>query len=419
MAHNALLQLSSNEGIGRLILLEGLKYAVLVKPTVHGKPVLTAQAIYFLDQMESVAHVRHEHELSVSELEYILDNYLFEFAKQHPETRMTFRITEGKFWQEDGSSMYNSADQLLTRTLVLDQLNDPSVLQIDPFDAADTIDLNHWDIGSNYANAVLAEYIENISVLLKKKVVVKVLPSEGRDGYFGKLKVVEPRALYIDAFQAAALEDIDPHSVRAKCNNNVPASFRLLDSRTYGCETELDVERIIATKYYAPILLSHFFSGVKEMNPLKAYLAYYNVLEYYFEEAPALLSRHARTELEQLKCVIELLTTESDVSAKLTSTPSDIRSAITSPLVPSVGPAIPGVDAAQPSLQSEFARWLYDIRCAVVHSKKTRRGAPVSSFEPYAAASESVSSGIHIIRWLAILCIEKDHDLTKPVSPVS
>ena len=398
MAHNALLQLSGSEGIGRLILFEGLTYAVLVKPTVYGNPVLAAQAIYFLEQMESVAHVRHEQNLSPSELEYILDNYLFEFAKQHPETRMTFRITEGKFWEDDWSSMYNSADQMLTLTLALDQLNDASVLQIDALDSADNIDLNHWDIGVNYAKPILAEYVENISTLLHKKVVVKVLPSEGRDGYFGKLRVVEPQAPYIDFFQAAALEDVDPLSLGANCNDDVPASFRLLDSATYGCETELDIEKIIATKYYAPILLSHFFSGVKEMNPLKAYLAYYNVLEYYFEEAPALLSKNARTELEQLKCVMELLTTEADVAAKLTSIDPDIRFAIASPLLPSVGPAILGVDLAQPSLRGEFATWLYEIRCAVVHSKKTRRGSPASGFEPYTAAAKSVSVGIEIVR---------------------
>jgi hypothetical protein len=278
MAHNALLQLSGIEGIGRLILFQGLKYAVLVKPTVYGNPVLTGQGMYFLEQMESVAHVRDEQELSSSELEYILDNYLFEFAKRHAETRMTFRITEGRFWEDDGSSMYNSADQLLTLTLALDQPNDPSVLQIDALDPSDSIDLSHWDIGVNYAKAVLAEYVENVSALLEKKVVVKVLPSDERDGYFGKLRVVDPQAPYIDAFQAAALEDIDLRSLRANCGNGVPASLTLLGSKTYGCETELPVETIAATKYYAPILLSHFFSGVKEMNPLKAYLAYYNVL---------------------------------------------------------------------------------------------------------------------------------------------
>ena len=189
------------------------------------------------------------------------------------------------------------------------------------------------------------------------------------------------------------------------------------DNATYGCEAELDVEKITATKTYAPILLSHFFSGVKETNPLKAYLAYYNILEYYFEEAPALLSKNARTEREQLKCVMELLTTEADVAAKLTSIDPDIRFAIASPLLPSVGPAILGVDLAQPSLRGEFARWLYEIRCAVVHSKKTRRGSPASGFEPYTAAAKSVSVGIEIVRWLAILCIEKDHDLANPSHP--
>ena len=418
MAYNALLQLSGSKGIGRFVLFKGLKYTVLVKPTVYGNPVLSVQGIYFLEQMECAAHVRDEDELSQSEVEYILDNYLFEFAKQHPETRMTFRADEGMFWQEgDLSSLYHSADQMLTETLALDQLNDKSVLQIDALDPADNIDLNDWDIGANYAKAVLAEYVENISTLLQKKVLVKVIPSEERDGYFGKLRVVRPQARYIDVFQATALENVDPSSLGATHNDDVPTSFRLSASATYGCETELAVEKITATKTYTPILLSHFFSGVKEPNPLKAYLAYYNILEYYFEEAPALLSKNARTELEQLKCVMELLTTEAGVAAKLTSIDPEIRFAIASPLLPSVGPAILGVDLAQRSLRGEFARWLYEIRCAVVHSKKTRRGAPASSFEPYTAAAKSVSVGIEIVRWLAILCIEKDHDLANPSHP--
>jgi hypothetical protein len=228
-------------------------------------------------------------------------------------------------------------------------------LQIDALDPTDNIDLSNWDIGANYAKAVLAKYVESISTLLQKKVFVCVTPSEDRDGYIGKLRVVKPQAPYIDVFQAIALEDTDPSSLGATHNHDVPSRFRLSDSTVYGCETELDVEKITATKTHTPILLSHFFSGVKETNPLKAYLAYYNILEYYFEEAPTLLSKSARTELEQLKCVMELLTTEADVTAKLTSVDRAIRFAITSPLLPSVGPAILGVDLAQPSLRGEFA----------------------------------------------------------------
>ena len=95
MAHHALLQLSGSKGIGRFVLFKGLKYTVLVKPTVYGNPVLSVQGIYFLEQMECAAHVRDEDDLSQSELEYILDNYLFEFAKRHPETRMTVRCSRG------------------------------------------------------------------------------------------------------------------------------------------------------------------------------------------------------------------------------------------------------------------------------------------------------------------------------------
>lgn len=417
MAHHALLQLSGSRGIGRFVLFKGLKYTVLVKPTLYGNPVLSVQGIYFLKQMECAAHVCDEDDLSQSDLEYILDNYLYEFAKQHPETRVTSRIAEGMFWQDDLSSMYHSADQMLSETLALDQRNDRSVLQIDALDPADNIDLSDWDIGVNCAKAVLAEYVANISTLLQKKVLVKVMPSEERDGYFGKLRVVRTQAPYMDVFQATALENVDPSSLGTTRNDDLPTSFRLSDSATYGCETKLEVEKITATKTYAPILLSHFFSGVKETNPLKAYLAYYNILEYYFEEAPALLSINARTELEQLKCVIALLTTEADVAAKLTSIDPDMRFAIASPLLPSVGPAILGVDLAQRSLRGEFGRWLYEIRCAVVHSKKTRRGSPASCFEPYTAAAKSVSVGIEIVRWLAILCIEKDHDLANPSHP--
>jgi hypothetical protein len=318
MAHHALVQLSGSKGLARFVLFKGLKYTVLVKPTLYGNPVLSVQGIYFLSQMECAAHVSHKDDLSQSEVEYILDNYLFEFAKQHPETRVTSRVAEELFWEDELSSMYNWADQMLTETLVLDRVNDTSVLQIDALDPTDTIDLSDWDIGVNYAKAVLAKYVENISALLQKKVYVKVLPSEERDGYFGKLRVVRAEAPYIDVFQATALENVDPSSLGA-IHDDVPTSFRLSDSTTYGCETELPVEKITASKTYAPILLSHFFSGVKETNPLKAYLAYYNILEYYFEEAPTLLSKNARTELEQLKCVMELLTTEAGVAAKLTS----------------------------------------------------------------------------------------------------
>lgn len=43
-----------------MIQFDGLKYDMLVKPTLYGNPVLSAQAFYFLEQMESLHACRGE-----------------------------------------------------------------------------------------------------------------------------------------------------------------------------------------------------------------------------------------------------------------------------------------------------------------------------------------------------------------------
>jgi hypothetical protein len=63
------------------------------------------------------------------------------------------------------------------------------------------------------------------------------------------------------------------------------------------------------------------------------------------------------------------------------------------------------------SPRNELARWLYDIRCAVVHSKKTRKGLTAASFEPYSEAAKNVGAAVPLMRQLAIRCIEKDTSL--------
>ncbi|WP_141100916.1 methylamine utilization protein MauJ [Roseateles aquatilis] len=414
MTHNSILQISDSEGLGRFVLFDGLSHQLLLKPGIYGNPVLTTQAIYFLDQMESIGHISSESPIPPPDVERLVDNYLFEFSKIHSSSRMTFRTSDARFWIDERSSMYSLADQMLTDTLALDRLNDRSVLEVAATDPKDTINFDDWNIGVNYANAAIADHVGNISSLLEKKVDVRVMPNEERDGHLGKLRVIKARAAYIDIFQALALQDIDARAMQPTRDGTRPTYFPLATSKTFGVVEELSIERITTNKQYSPVLLSHFFSGVKERNPLKAFLAFYNVLEYYFEEAPTRLRRNARSELDQLKCVIELLATDVDFANQLSGDASDWRGAIASNLVTSLGPPIARVDAAAASLCDEFSRWLYEIRCAVVHSKKTRRGITTSSFEPYSAASANIKVALPIVRWLAVLCIEKDQALTNP-----
>lgn len=410
MALNVTLQLANSEGLMKVLIFTGLSHSLVVHPTIHGEPLLTAQAFYYLEDLESVAQIRYEtgeQELSEEDLEYLVDNYLFEYSKTNPQSKMTFKVTRGKFWRDDPSEMYVLADQGHTEALALDLANDPSVKAIQALDPNDSIDLSDWRIGHNYVAESFHSYVDSICGVFDKKVSVAVLPSEDRDGYLGKLRVIKSGYGLIDFFQGDAIDNI---SIRAISSSATEIS--LGTSKTNAVIDSLPVERIETTKRHTPILLSHYFSGLKEDNPLKSYVGFYNVLEYYFEEAPTLLGRSAKTELEQLLCVLELLVTDVDIQTFIGGLATNLSSAILADLQTSSGVAIRGFSPAPPnSHRSDLARWLYEIRCAVVHSKKTRKGRPTPTFEPYSSEAKSVGIALPFIRWLSILCIEKDHAL--------
>lgn len=408
MAINSMLQLENGIGLRRVVVFSGLSFPAIIHPIVHGEPVLTAQAFYYLEQLHSVAKVRfenHDDSLAEAELEYLIDNYLFEFSKRHPDANMTFKVMTGKFWQEDVSDHYLDVDQGLTEVLVVDARNDESVHSIEAVDSNDQIDLYDWDIGRNYAKDCLEPYVENMTKLLNKKVNVMIMPSAERDGYFGKMRVIKTDCQLINYQAAMQLADICIRTISSTATE-AKVGWSGIGSPTFT----LPIERIEATRYYNPVMLSHYFSGLHELNAMKSFVGFYNVLEYYFEEAPNLLGRSASNERLQINCVLELLVTDADVRTFVAGLPAESQQVMTTDLPTSSGISIPAYNGAS-SARNELARWLYEIRCAVIHSKKTRRGAPTSTFEPYTSASQALGHVIPTIRWLAIKCIEKDSDL--------
>lgn len=392
----------------KVMVFSGLSHPMLVHPILHGEPVLTAQAFYYLEQLEAVANIHFEtptDHLSDGEVEYLVDNYLFEYSKRYPKERLSFKITEGKFWEDDVPEFYLMADQRDTEVLVLDVMNDEHVHSINAIDPSDRVDLTDWDIGRNFAREAFEPYKAAMGALLEKKVNVIVSPSGDRDGYMGKLRVVKPGYGLITREQAEGLSNISLRSIPQTATSvKLPAT-----DVDRACE-ELPLLRVTASKQYSPIMLSHYFSGLKELNPLKAFVGFYNVLEYYFEEAPRIVGTSASTELAQLKCVIDLISAAADVATFLSKLPPAISGAIMADLPTSSGLIIAGVPRS-PDMRHELARWLYEIRCAVIHSKKTRRGVPTPSFEPYSQSSNVVRYSIPVIQWLAVRCIEKDHGL--------
>jgi hypothetical protein len=402
------LQLANSEGLEKVVIFTGLSQPMLVHPFVYGEPVLTAQAFYFLKEMESVAKIRitaDEKNRSEAELEYLVDNYLFAYSKLHLDSMMTFKISRSKFWMDDARNFYLDVDLGHAECLAIDVSNDPSVHEIRAIDAGDNVDLGDWDIGRNYAKECFDPYTKSLAAMLEKKVFAFITPDDYHDGYVGKMRVLKTQSSMITYDQAMRLNGLSLTSLPV---NDKAISLDASDS-PFVLE-DLIIERIETQALHAPVLLSHYFSGLKERNPLKRFVGFYNVLEYYFEEVPLLIARTAKVELAQLRCVIDWLIGEADLNDFFSKLDVASQGAIFAEIQTSSGVSIQGLDKANLN-RDELGRWLYDIRCAVVHSKKTRKGVPTPSFEPYTDSGRRVRHSIPVLQWLAILCIEKDYDL--------
>lgn len=411
MALNIKAQLSKSKGIGKVIVFHGLEFNVVVHPTIHGEPILTSQAFYYLEQLEAVAEIRFEQSkdrLTDGQIEYLIDNYLFKYSTLYDESRMSTKVTEFKYWKDDYHDMFAGYDQRNTNALVLDKYNDESVLSIEPLDENDDTDFCDWCLVKNYSNEIIDGYVSSMYKLVNKKILIKVLPTSERDGYFGKKRILECDEGLLDYHQANSLDynfcprDVKPNqdgiTLKAQCEN--------------GREVYLPVETVHLDRRYNPILLSYYFSGLKEINPLLSFIGFYNVLEYYFEEAPILIGKKANIEREQIECVISWLVDQNDIADFFKRKGGDLKSQVKEDIKTSSTVNIDGFDVDKSeSIVKDLSAWLYSIRCSVVHSKKSRKGKVTAIFEPYSDESKNIIASIPIVKWLSTICIYKDFDI--------
>ncbi|MCR6700934.1 MAG: hypothetical protein NVV68_07200 [Dokdonella sp.] len=409
MTTNVMMQLADGEGLMSVVMFQGLSHSMIMHPVLLGEPTLTRQALYYMAELDAAALISFDEgrgELSEEQIECLVDNYLFAYSKRHPESRVSFKVAQGKFSIEDSSDYYRHVDRGNTLALAIDSLNDPAVSFVEPVEKTDQVNLMDWNIGVNYVEKPFHAYRRAVGALLEKRVNTLIAPSHLRDGYIGRLRVLKPDNMLIDYQQAIELTEIRWRSILPDATQ-----FQLAPSECRQVVDALPIERIEVSGLRSPILLSHYFSGLKERNPMKAFVGFYNVLEYYFEEAPLLLQRVATTERMQLQCLVELLVSEGDVANEVARLSPEESRMMCENMITSSGIEIQAFNPAAPSLRAELARWLYETRCAVVHSKKTRRGQPVAAFYPYSAHAKALRYVIPVLQWLTVACIEKDVSL--------
>ncbi len=403
-------QLSEGKGLGKAVVFHGLEFNVVVHPTIHGEPILTSQAFYYLEQLDSVAEIRFDDSqasLKNHEIEYLIDNYLFRYSTLHNDSKITTKVTDPKYWEDDYSGMYGRYDQRNTEALVLDKYNDESVLSIEALDKHDKTDFSDWCLVKNYSDEIINEYVSSMSDLVQKKILVQVVPTSERDGYFGKKRLLECDEGLLDYHQAQCIDykfsprDVTPDKKEVVLQSQHENIF----------DVYIPVESIHLDKKFDPTLLSYYFSGLNDLNPLISFVGFYNVLEYYFEEAPRLIGKQAKYEKEQLECVIGWLATELEIKKCFKDKGDNYISRAKGIIKTSTTIDIKGFDISGSNITRNIAVWVYDIRCAIVHSKKNRKGTTTAIFKPYSDEADNILHVIPIIRWLAVLCIEKDSQI--------
>ena len=112
-----------------------------------------------------------------------------------------------------------------------------------------------------------------------------------------------------------------------------------------------------------------------------------------------------------ISCVVRYFTTAQYLENFIKSKGSIYCKNIQADLMTSSGVKINALNTSVANLEKNISQWLYDIRCAIIHSKKTRKGNIETRFVPYTNDEKLVELAIPIIQQIAILCIEKDGEI--------
>jgi len=404
--------LTNAKGISKVILFKGLSHPIVLTPCIIGEPVFTAQPFYFLNEMDCVMRIRFEdpqndmpeHETSEELndfIENLIDNYLFEYSKKYPDSKVTSKITIFSYWKDNLDNPYFLCDRMNVQYLVLDILNDESIKSC--VDSEDGFGFDDWFLLKNYREYNFEEYIDSLRKLFKKQVLVEVEDNRALGTGKFKLSVVKANPTMLTYHQARMFEVVSTKNFKEEkefyaVNRGIPSkdNFRV------------EQEVIEATNYHDKELLAYFFSAIRDKSPLTQFRNLYNILEFFFEEAPQRIGASARFERDMIEAVFVWAIPGSELIDFLNQLDPEILDAITSTQTTSSGIDIQGINLSSANIIREVSNRVYEIRNACMHSKKTRKGNPTPRFVPTTKEEDILKNEFWLMHWLAVKVIEKD-----------
>jgi len=405
MSTNILLPLTNSRGLGKVVFFSGLKFPMVITPSLMGEPIISSQPFYFLERLDSVAKTRFDWKEKVPserELEYVIDNYLFEYSKHHPESKLTSKISEFLYWKDNTENHYSEYDWRLTECLVLDTLNDNTIVECNDPNHPSKDHFNDWCLFKPYFQDAIEDYRKKLQSAMEIIVSVKTKGHSSLGTGSFNLPIIKVGGNMLTLEQAEMFEVIYPNKP-----SPIPLEYPVHRGYSSPSNFKIKQELVTATSLHDEQLLAYYFSALRDYSPISQFKNYYNVLEYFFEEAPIKLGVQARKEKEQIDAVLRWVVSSADLSNKLLSLPAAVSTRISQPRTTSSGEIIPPINLTAIDIIAEIASHVYQLRNACIHSKKTRKGQPTPRIAPSTAEEEILIDEISIMQWLAIKCIEK------------
>ena len=403
--------LTNAVGTSKVILFKGLAHPVVLTPSLLGEPIFTAQPFYFLNDLDCVIRIRFENNSDMPKyetneeledfIETLIDNYLFEYSKKYPSSKITSKITNFSYWKDDLENPYFRSDKMNVEYLALDTLNDESIIKC--CDAEEGFGYDDWFLMKNYKEWSFENYINDLRKLFEKKVYVEVEDHRalGTGKYILPLLKPNPTILtyhQAETFEVVSTRDFNEENENYKVNRGIPSKD----------DIKIEQEVIEAKNYHDKELLSYFFSALRDKSPLTQFRNLYNVLEFFFEEAPNKIGKTAKFERQMIEAVFQWAITAKELTTFLGNLSVNILRSLTSDQTTSSGISIKGIDLASQNIISDVSSRVYEIRNACMHSKKTRKGNVTARFVPTTKEENILKNEYWLMHWLAIKVIEKD-----------
>ncbi len=397
--------LTNSRGLCKVVFFRGLSFPVVIVPSIMGEPMITAQPFYFLERLDSVARVRFEAGVPTPterEIEYVIDNYLYEYSKKYTGSKMTSKISEFVYWRNDPEEHYFHYDWRLLQCLVLDTLNDPSIVDCSYRDHPSKKYVYDWCLFKPYFEEALTEYRQTLKQAMDISVCVRTKdhPSLGTGEAHLPMTKIDGTVMTLE--QVEMFEVIEPQRPKKESSSYLVSRGMSSESNYY-----IEQECFEVSSYHDEQLLAYYFSALRDQSPVSQFKNYYNVLEYFFEDAPVALGVEARNEKQQIDSVLRWAVPRGALLAKLHSLPSQAVVSLSQARTTSSGESVSGVNLASPDIIGEYATYIYQVRNACIHSKRTRKGLATPRIAPSTAEELILADGMPIMQWLATQCIEK------------